>query len=929
MLRLSKCLLKQTNKGLARQFCSSFAAHQDNFLSGENAVYTEIMYEKWLEDRGSVHSSWDAYFTNLSRGLESNEAFKNPPVSINSTQLKSNAGSGKLSTATGPSYLGVTAKNVAQEKLTQLIREYRRRAHELADIDPLSIEEHKLRFRNPFKPVEEDPEAFGFSKEELNTPIEYYSKLKGFHSGKTTWSPAEASEKLKQIYAGPISFEYLHIPNYEVQDWIRARVEKIPAFEKTKEEKEELLNRVLESQAFTDFCERKYSSAKRFGIDGLDSTICGMEHLVDCAKEEGVSHVIFGMAHRGRLNTLACVFDKPYEAIFTEFKDPGIAKNVKSAEWGFAGDVKYHLGASNIRQYKDGTKVSMTMLPNPSHLETVDPVVLGKAKAKMDVIGDKNGDRVITVIVHGDAAFSGQGVVYETLQMESLKGYTVQGSVHVVFNNNIGFTTNPSDARSTTYCTDIMKATNSFIIHVNADRPEHVDYAFKLAMEYRQRFRQDVIIDVVGYRKFGHNEQDMPKFTQPKMYQRVEGKTPMWKSYAQELVDTGVFTQAEIDAKYAKYVDVLEKAFEAAKTENFNHKEWDSTVWKKIIGNKSHGENAYKTPITAIPEDQFKTIGKKINTLPTGKTFHSIILKVYEARLKAIESGKGVDWAGAEALAFATLLEEGHGIRLSGEDVRRGTFSHRHATLTDQKDNSRYYPIRSLLSEDEARRFQVFNSPLSEYGVLGFDYGYSIGNPNYLTIWEAQFGDFANVAQPVIDQYVAGGERKWGTKSGLVMLLPHGFDGQGPEHSSCRVERYLQLMDDDPYDEEFFNADHDKQLEMANMSICNITEPANYFHALRRQVLRPTFRKPLIVLSPKRLLRLKDAKSNIEDFTKVEKFREVLPDVHPTLVEKSKVKQVIFVTGQLYYDLKDRRNQLKRDVTFYYFRMLLLSDLNK
>lgn len=477
-----------------------------------------------------------------------------------------------------------------------------------------------------------------------------------------------------------------------------------------------------------------------------------------------------------------------------------------------------------------------------------------------------------------------------------------------------------SDSNVAPYCTDIMKTNEAFIIHVNADFPEHVDFAFKLAIDYRMAFKRDVVVDVSGYRKYGHNEQDQPRFTQPKMYEIVEKKKPMWKMYCEQLVADGVFTQEEIDAHYKKKIERLEEAFEKAKKENFNPKEWDSysanePLRSSVTGNK-------KKVITSISEADFKSLGRKINVLPQGKNFHPTAKKVYEQRLKSIESGEGIDWGTAEALAFGSLLAEGYGVRLSGEDVRRGTFSHRHCVLIDQLDNSRFYPLRQILDKDQEVRFQAFNSLLSEYGVLGFDYGYSLGSPNFLTIWEAQFGDFANVAQPMIDQYIAGGERKWGVKSGLALFLPHGFDGQGPEHSSARIERFLQLMDDDPYDATFMAADSDQQAKLANMNICNITEPANFFHVLRRQMLAD-YRKPLIILTPKKLLRLKAAQNSIKEFTEVHKFREVIPEHAPHLLDApEKIKQLIFCSGQVYYDLAERRDQLKRKVDSDYSRTL-------
>lgn len=454
-------------------------------------------------------------------------------------------------------------------------------------------------------------------------------------------------------------------------------------------------------------------------------------------------------------------------------------------------------------------------------------------------------------------------------------------------------------------------------MHVNADYPEHVDFVFKLAMEYRMKFKRDVVIDVSGYRKFGHNEQDQPFFTQPQTYEQIQNKTPMWKLYCDQLIQEGAFTQAEIDKKFDVCRESLEKALAVAKNQTFSSQDWDPSTFKTLISINSNPKNSDRiNPTTSITEKEFKTIGKLINQLPEGKNFHTIINSVYKQRLQAIESGEGVDWAGAEALAFGTLLEDGFGVRLSGEDVRRGTFSHRHAAIMDQKDYTTYIPLGSLLEENEKIRLQIYNSFLSEYGVLGFDYGYSIGNPNFLTIWEGQFGDFSNVAQPIIDQYIAGGERKWGVKSGLTLLLPHGYDGQGPEHSSARLERFLTFMDDDYHDAKYMSYDAANQARIANLFICNITEPANYFHVLRRQLYKSEFRKPLIIMSPKKLLRLKEAKSNMKDFTAIERFREVIPEAEEnTLISPTEITQVIFCSGQIYYDLAERRRKLQRKVT--------------
>lgn len=497
------------------------------------------------------------------------------------------------------------------------------------------------------------------------------------------------------------------------------------------------------------------------------------------------------------------------------------------------------------------------MLPNPSHLETVDPLVSGKARAKMDYLGDSKGARVLPIMVHGDGAFTGQGVVYETIQMEKLEGYGTGGTVHVLFNNQLGFTANPRDGRSSTYPTDLMKTIGSLVIHVNADHPELVDQASKIAVEFRMKFSRDVIVNIIGYRRHGHNEHDSPKFTQPVLYGLIDKQLPMWKQYAAKLVKEGLFTQQEIDAKYKGFLNRILESYERSKDGKYVESERPSLLWGPFLKPSSECTQPEGKP-TNVSEKVFKEVGTKINTIPTeNRAFHPLALKVYEARLQAIEAGKGLDWGCAEALAFGTLMNEGFGVRLSGEDVKRGTFSQRHGVLFDQSNGSTYTPLNVLNGHKETPyMFRTFNSFLSEYGVVGFDYGYSTANPNYLTMWEAQFGDFANVAQPIIDTYITNAEAKWGLKSGFVMLLPHGQDGLGPEHSSARVERYLQMLDDDIYDPDFIKNDN-RQLRLVNYHICNLTDPANYFHILRRQLHRD-FRKPLILLTPKRLLRLKD-----------------------------------------------------------------------
>lgn len=555
--------------------------------------------------------------------------------------------------------------------------------------------------------------------------------------------------------------------------------------------------------------------------------------------------------------------------MFSEFKDLSPQKFEDEDEHNFSGDVKYHLGASSTRKYNNGDSVHITLLPNPSHLETVNTVAMGKARSVMDKLQDKKGDHVITCTLHGDAAFAGQGIVYEMIQMEQLKGYHVGGCIHVITNNQVGFTTMTFDARSSRYCSDIAKTINGFVMHVNADDPEYVDWAFELAVEYRNKFKRDVFIDIIGYRKYGHNEQDQPLFTQPLMYKKIKPMTPMWKKYCDKLIGQGVITQDYVDGRIAHFTKIMQTALDnisAGKMPKENEQAWDDSIWEKFT---HHPSKMGPLRETAVTNEILKEINNKINLLPEGYKFHPNLVKNYAVRHQTFESGTGISWDAAEAMAFATLVNDGFNIRLSGEDVERATFAHRHCILHDQNSDENYCPIRQVVGDKDGNpnlRFQVYNSLLSEYGVLGYDYGYSIGDPNCLTIWEAQFGDFANVAQPVIDLMISSGERKWGVKTGLVLLLPHGMDGMGPEHSSARLERFLTLMDDDPHDIESKQAKGRNIMWKANMQIVNVTNPANLFHVLRRQLFRE-FRKPLIVMSPKKIFRHKMVKSDISEFS--------------------------------------------------------------
>lgn len=905
MISFSKRLVRaaqKKSKSLKLSFCTESFAH------GENSIYAEQMYQKWIADRDSVHASWDAYFTNISNGLTGADAFTGVPK-----------GGFSMTQTTAPSTVDSKLdRTLAKEVLlTKLIQIYRKRGHEIADIYPIVSPGVKLEFPDKFITVEEDPERYGFTKEDLHIPIPYKSDWTGFHNEKLIWTPAEVSQRLLQIYSGKISFEYLHLSSHEIQSWFRHNIERYPHFTMTKEERQELFHRVCESDTFTKFCIKKFPSSKRFGIDGCDAAISGLEKLVDHSKTYGVRNVVIGMAHRGRLNTLACVFDVPYHKLFTEFYDPGLEKTsgkLIDAVWGFSGDVKYHLGSSNNRFYDDGAKISISMPPNPSHLEMVDPVVIGKARAKMDFLKDPKGDLVCPVVIHGDAAMSGQGIVYETVQMEGLKSYSVGGTIHAVFNNNIGFTTNPKDSRTSRYCTDVAKTTNRPIIHVNADDPEYVDWAFKVAVDFRNQFKRDIYVDVCGYRQFGHNEQDMPAFTQPQVYDIISKKKPMYEIYRERLIAEGVYTEEEVLEVEQKYNRILDEAFEKAKNgEPAPHGLIDSSSWDSEM--LAPQMNELTKDITSSPKSTILEINERINTLPKGKKIHRIISRVYKSRYDSFVEGKEIDWASAEMMAYGTLLREGFSLRIAGEDVERGTFSHRHAIVYDQETQAPFNTLLQCLDDSLHDRVTIGNSLLSEYAALGFEYGYSISSPFALNIWEGQFGDFANVGQPIIDQMIVSGEAKWGQRSGLTLLLPHGYDGQGPEHSSARLERFLQLVDDNPWDEKFNPDDEVRHQYKTNIAVCNITSPANYFHVLRRQMKRK-YRKPLVVMSPKKLLRHKLARSTIEEFDDGTEFNPIYAETFPEeITEPSKVRRILVCSGQVYFDLLEHRreNNIKVD----------------
>lgn len=614
------------------------------------------------------------------------------------------------------------------------------------------------------------------------------------------------------------------------------------------------------------------------------------------------------MAHRGRLNALANVFKKPLQKIFAEFQEQ--ATGVNRETWGNSGDVKYHLGASE-KVTIDGHDVRLCVLANPSHLETVNGVLMGNVRAVRDHLKDEEGQKTMGVLIHGDAALAGQGICYENLSMEKLNHFKVSGLIHVVANNQIGFTTTPAEARTGLYCTDVAKSIMAPIIHVNADEPELVDEAMRFAVEYRQKFKSDIFVDVIGYRRYGHNEQDQPAFTQPMMYQKINEHRPIYHIYADRLESEGVIRKNERKKLWDDELNHFRESYNESLSTNFDITKWTHTTFHRVV-DLSHLGNIKNT---GIDISEFKEIGRKITTIPEGCHAHPMIKKIYDQRRESIESGTGIDMATAEALAFGSLLKEGFNVRFSGQDVERGTFSHRHAVVVDQQTNRKYYPIRSLLPEKDSKNFQIENSLLSEYAVLGYEYGYSITNPNTLTVWEAQFGDFANGAQIVIDNYISSGESKWGVESGLVLNLPHGMDGQGPEHSSARMERFLQLMSEDlAAVEQGRKSRIKRQILNTNMQIICCSFAANYFHALRRQ-LRRQYRKPLINIFSKKLLKYKPAMSNYDLFESGHRFFTVMPESEPEkLLPPEQIKKVIIVSGQGYYSLLDKRTELKLKV---------------
>jgi 2-oxoglutarate dehydrogenase E1 component len=748
-----------------------------------------------------------------------------------------------------------------------LVRTYRVRGHLAADLDPLGLVQRDL-------PADMQPEFHGFSGADLDKPI-YMGGVLGLDRA----SIRQIVAVLQANYCGRVGLEYMHIADVEERRFLQDRMEGVDkGIEFSPEGKKAILSKVIEAEHWERFLAKKYVGTKRFGLDGGEAMIPALEAIIKYGGAMGVREIVYGMAHRGRLNVLANVMAKPYRVIFHEFS----GGSANPDDVGGSGDVKYHLGTSTDREF-DGVNVHMSLVPNPSHLEAVNPVVLGKVRAQQVHRDDlAHHVQVLPVLIHGDAAFAGQGIVWECLGFSGIPGYNTGGCIHFVVNNQIGFTTSPQFARSSPYPSDVAKGVQAPILHVNGDDPEAVTFACKLAIEFRQTFHRDIVIDMWCYRRFGHNEGDEPSFTQPLMYKQIKDHPMVSSVYAARLIEQNVIDAGWVDSYTQGFTDQLENEFSAAKSYKANKADWFAGRWSGLHM-PSDPENARRNVTTGISDKAFDAIGRIITTIPDDLVVHKTLDRVIAARRDAVTKGEGIDWATGEAIGYGSLLSEGYSVRLSGQDSGRGTFSQRHAVWVDQNDERKYVPLATV----PHGRFEVLDSPLSEYGVLGFEYGYAMADPKALVLWEAQFGDFANGAQIMIDQFIASGEAKWLRANGLVLLLPHGYEGQGPEHSSARLERFLQLCASD------------------NIQVANITTPANYFHVLRRQMMRP-FRKPLVIMTPKSLLRHKMAVSKRADFLGESHFMRILSD--PTPPADADVVRVVLCSGKVAYDLIEARD---------------------
>jgi 2-oxoglutarate dehydrogenase E1 component len=893
---------------MARQDANNAFA-MTSFLYGGNAAYIEDLYARYKEDPGSLDETWRDFFSNLAdekadvlkeaRGASWKRA--DWPLTANGDLVNAFDGNwapvekaigDKLKAKAEAKGATLTDADVQQQtrdsvRALMMIRAYRMRGHLHADLDPLNLKEQ-------VDHEELHPSSYGFTEADWDRKI-FIDYMLGLEFA----TLREMLDILKRTYCSTLGVEFMHISNPAEKAWIQERIEgPDKEIEFTPRGKKAILNKLIEAEGFEKFLDVKYTGTKRFGLDGGEALLPALEQIIKRGGALGVQEIVFGMAHRGRLNVLSQVMGKPLRAIFHEFKGGSFTPDDVEG----SGDVKYHLGASSDREF-DGNKVHLSLTANPSHLEIVDPVVLGKARAKQDQLSAVNGrwvettevdrSKVLPLLLHGDAAFAGQGVVAECFGLSALRGHRTGGSIHFIINNQIGFTTNPRFSRSSPYPSDVAKMIESPIFHVNGDDPEAVVYAAKVATEFRQLFGKPVVIDMICYRRFGHNESDEPAFTQPIMYRKIRSHPTTLQIYAEKLIKEGVITADELEGMRTEMRARLDQEFEAGQAYKPNKADWLDGKWSGL--KQAQDLDDPRRGQTAMPMEDLKLVGKALTGVPDGFNVHRTIRRFLDNREKMFETGEGIDWATAEALAFGTLLLEGHAVRLSGQDCERGTFSQRHSVLYDQEDEQRYIPLNNL-RKDQAR-YEVINSMLSEEAVLGFEYGYTLTEPNALTLWEAQFGDFANGAQVVFDQFLSSGERKWLRMSGLVCLLPHGYEGQGPEHSSARLERFLQMCAED------------------NMQVANCTTPANYFHILRRQLKRD-FRKPLILMTPKSLLRHKRVVSRLDEFSDGSAFHRLLWDDAQLegysdikLKPDDKIRRVVLCSGKVYYDLFEEREK--------------------
>lgn len=862
----------------------SASSERMTFLSGANAEYIAHLYSQYLTSPSKIDDSWRAFFDTL----DDNEAALLRELQGASwtpeenRRNKTNFGVGVVGepgvavttaakTKTGAPANQDDIRSAAKDSISalMLIRAFRARGHLISNLDPLGLKEVAYH-------AELDPAFYGFTDGDYDRKIFINGVL-----GKETATLREILDILKQTYSGTIGVEYTHMTDPDQKQWIQQRIEGARnQADFSVDGKKAILQRLTSAETFEKFLHVKYTGTKRFGLDGGEALIPALEQVMKRGSQLGVEEVVLGMAHRGRLNVLTNVFSKPFTALFSEFQ--GNSPNPGDVQG--SGDVKYHLGTSADRDF-DGRSVHVSLTANPSHLEAVNPVVIGKVRAKQVLRYDRDATKVIPILLHGDAAFAGQGLVAETLMISELPGYRVGGTIHIVTNNQIGFTTMPKFSRSGPYCTDIAKMLSAPIFHVNGDDPEAVVHITRIATEFRQEFKKDVVIDIFCYRRFGHNEGDEPAFTQPLMYKTIRSQKTTREIYAAQLIGEGTITEAESQGMVDEFTTYLEQAFEATKSYKPNKADYLEGAWtglKVASGDERRGA-------TSVTEKDMQMLGKVLTTVPNGFNINPKIARQLEAKQDMFKTGQGFDWGTAEALAFGSLLDETFRVRLSGQDVGRGTFSHRHAIMYDQETEQKYIPLQNISAEQG--QFEVHDSPLSEAAVLGFEYGYSLADPKTLVLWEAQFGDFVNGAQVLIDQFISSAESKWLRMSGLVMLLPHGYEGQGPEHSSARLERFLQNSAED------------------NWQVTNITTPANYFHALRRQLHRD-FRKPLINMSPKSLLRHKLAVSPMDMFTGDSTFHRILwDDARDTLAKGKDIKRVVLCSGKVYYDLFEEREK--------------------